>query len=598
MRGGDDEPNGPEAAADRGPHVLREYALLADGRRGALVGPDGNVSWLCAPGWADPPLFSRLIGGRGDYLVTPANPRFVWGGHYEAASLVWVSRWVTTNGIIECREALFFPGEKHRVVLLRQIRAVDREAVVRVRLDPRADFGREPLRDVRREGPHWLARSGSLHLRHSGGEMLDRTEDGPLCGEITVPAGGRHDLVLEIATRPLDEASPEPFELWRTTEFTWRQLAPPLAGGPAQRDAVFAYVVLRGLTQPGGGMVAAATTALPERALAGRNFDYRYAWLRDQTFAGRASALIGRYDLLDYAVAFLTERVLADGDRLSPAYTVDGDPVPDQEELGYLAGYPGAPPRVGNWVRGQFQLDVLGETLLLLAVAGRHDRLDQASWRALELTVRIIGKRWREPDSGIWELPPRQWTHSKLICVAGLRAAAGVASGGQAGRWLALADAILADAAAHGQHPSGRWQRAYDDGRVDAALLFPGIRGAAPAGDARTEATRRAILAELECDGYLYRFRPDSRPLGDAEGAFLLCGFAAAMAAWQAGDVVEANRWFERSRAACGPAGLFTEEYDVQQRQLRANLPQAFVHALMLETAVTLGQAVPCPSPG
>ncbi|WBB67751.1 glycoside hydrolase family 15 protein [Micromonospora sp. WMMD812] len=594
----DDEPGQATGGQGTRPTVLREYALLADGHRGALVGPDGNVVWLCAPGWADPALFSRLVGGRGDYLVTPANPRFVWGGHYEPESLIWVSRWVTTDGIIECRESLLFPGEKHRLVLLRQIRALDREAVVRVRLDPRADFGREPVRETQLVDRHWLALSGNLHLRHSGGEMLGRTSDGPLCGEIRVPAGGRHDLVLEIATHPLDDAPPDPAQLWRTTEHTWREVMPPSAEGPARRDAVFAYVVLRGLTSPGGGMVAAVTTALPERALAGRNYDYRYAWLRDQAFAGRASALIGRYDLLDEAVAFLTERVLADGDQLAPAYTVGGDPVPEQQELSHLEGYPGAPPRIGNWVRTQFQLDVFGEVLHLLGTAARYDRVDADSWRAMELVARTIADRWRQPDAGIWELRPRQWTHSKLMCVAGLRSAAEVATRGRAARWAALADAILADVAAHGHHPSGRWQRAYDDERVDSALLFPAIRGALRPGDPRTEATRRVVLAELESDGYLYRFRPDPRPLGDAEGAFSLCGYAASLAAWQAGDVVEANRWFERNRAACGPPGLFTEEYDVRQRQLRGNLPQAFVHALMLETAVTLGQAVPCPSPG
>ncbi|MFI6231239.1 glycoside hydrolase family 15 protein [Micromonospora echinospora] len=590
-------PNEQPGGGDHAPHVLREYALLADGHRGALVGPDGNISWLCAPGWADPPVFSSLLGGSGDYLVTPANRRFVWGGHYEPGSLVWVSRWVTTSGIIECREALLFPGEQQRVSLLRQIRALDQDAVVRVRLDPRADFGREPVREVRRDGPLWWARSGGLHLRHSGGQPLRPNGAGPLCGELTVPAGGRHDLVLEVSAQPFDDEPPDPAESWRTTEHSWRTSVPPLTGGPAQRDAVFAYSVLRGLTRPGGGMVAAATTSLPERALAGRNYDYRYAWLRDQCLAGRAAGLIGRFDLLDDAVAFLAERVLADGDALAPAYTVDGGPIPQERELGFLPGYPGAAPRVGNWVGGQFQLDVFGEVLLLLATAGRHDRLGDVGRRALELTADVIRDRWGRPDSGIWELPARQWTHSKLMCVAGLRAAAGIAPARLAGRWVSLADTILADAAVHGLHPSGRWQRAYDDGRVDSALLFPGIRGALPQGDPRTEATRQAVLAELESDGYLYRFRPDRRPLGDAEGAFLLCGFAAALAAWQAGDVVAADRWFERNRAACGPAGLFTEEYDVQQRQLRANLPQAFVHALMLETAVTLGQAEPCRPP-
>ncbi|MEV5694149.1 glycoside hydrolase family 15 protein [Micromonospora globbae] len=589
-----DERRFPAGAGDGPrPHVLREYGLLADGHRGALIGPEGDVSWLCAPGWADPPVFSSLLGGRGSYLVSPANRRFVWGGHYEPGSLIWVSRWVTTDGIVECREALLFPGDARRLVLLRQIRALDGETAVRVRLDPRADFGREPLRDVHRDGDRWTARTGGLHLRHTGGAALPSGDAGQLDGELRVPAGGRHDLVLEVSAAPLDGPAPDPLESWRITEHRWHESVPRLAGG-AQRDATLAYTVLRGLTVPRGGMVAAASTALPERALAGRNYDYRYAWVRDQSFAGQAAALTGRYDLLDDAVAFLTERVLADGDRLAPAYTVTGGRVPPQTELASLPGYPGAPVRVGNWVGGQFQLDAFGEVLQVFAAAARHDRLADDSWRALTETARTIEKRWREPDSGIWELPARQWTHSKLACVAGLRAAARVAPPALAGRWAALGDAILADAARHGRHPSGRWQRAYDDERVDAALLLPGIRGALPADDPRTEATRRTVLTELAEDGYLYRFRPDARPLGAAEGAFVLCGFAAALAAWRCGDAVGATRWFERNRAACGPPGLYSEEYDVRQRQLRGNAPQAFVHAMMLEAAITLGQAVPC----
>ncbi|MFR9780232.1 glycoside hydrolase family 15 protein [Micromonospora sp. MS34] len=575
------------------PAVLRDYALLADGYRGALIGPGGDVGWLCAPGWSDPAVFSSLLGGAGRYLVTPAAPRFVWGGHYEPGSLVWRSRWVTGDGIIESREALVAPGEEQRLVLLRQVRAVDRTARVRVVVDPRADFGRKPVRNVNRHGDLWLARTGGLHLRFHGGTELHADPDGFLIGELTVPEGGRHDLVLELSATPLRESCAEPGELWRITEDHWGSAIPAMPG-TAERDAKFSYAVLRGMTRPGGGMVAAVTTALPERALAGRNYDYRYAWIRDQSFAGQAAALAGRYDLLDDAVAFLTERVLADGDRLAPAYAVDGGPVPHEQPVAHLPGYPGAQVRTGNWVREQFQLDAFGEVLLVLAAARRHGRLPDDAHRAMEVAVAAIGRRWSEPDSGIWELPPRHWTHSKLTCVAGLRAAARVASPELAGRWSALADRVLADAAAHGLHPAGRWQRAYDDGRVDSALLLPGIRGALPPQDPRTERTRQVVLAELAADGYMYRFRPDRRPLGDAEGAFLLCGFAAALAAWQAGDAVWANRWFERNRAACGPPGLYTEEYDVRQRQLRGNLPQAFVHALMLETAVTLGQVNPC----
>ncbi|MFF0326613.1 glycoside hydrolase family 15 protein [Nonomuraea angiospora] len=147
---------------------------------------------------------------------------------------------------------------------------------------------------------------------------------------------------------------------------------------------------------------------------------------------------------------------------------------------------------------------------------------------------------------------------------------------------------MVAETAAHATHPSGRWQRTPDDPRLDGALLLPAIRGAVPAGDPRSRRTLDAYLAALTEDGYAYRFRHDDRPLGETEGAFLLCGFLVALATHQQGDVPAALRWFERNRAACGPAGLPSEEYDVTQRRLRGNLPQAFVHALLLECAARL----------
>ncbi|WP_345703043.1 glycoside hydrolase family 15 protein [Pseudonocardia eucalypti] len=136
-------------------------------------------------------------------------------------------------------------------------------------------------------------------------------------------------------------------------------------------------------------------------------------------------------------------------------------------------------------------------------------------------------------------------------------------------------------------HPSGRWQRAPDDPRVDAALLLPALNGALPADDPRNTATLRAVTTQLTDDGYVYRYRPDNRPLGTAEGAFTLCGFLLAQATHRHNPTAAA-RWFERNRAACGPPGLFAEEYDVTQRQLRGNLPQAFVHAQLLHTSLHL----------
>ena len=259
-----------------------------------------------------------------------------------------------------------------------------------------------------------------------------------------------------------------------------------------------------------------------------------------------------------------------------------------------LPGYPGGTNLIGNWANQQFQLDVFGESLLLLAAAGRADRLDADHWQAAITAADAITARWTEPDAGIWEIDNQPWTHSRLICVAGLRAAARLPHAGRsAGDWLALADKITADTAANAVHPDGRWQRSPQDPALDAALLLPPLRGGMEATDPRTVATLAGYLTDLTRDGYAYRFRHDNRPLADAEGSFTLCGFLVALALHQQHRHVQAARWYERTRACAGPPELYSEEFDVHQHQLRGNLPQAFVHALHLETATRLADGPP-----
>jgi len=573
------------------PHVLHEYALIADGERGAIVGPRGDIVWMCAPRWDSDALFSALIGGRGAYAVTPVA-RFVWGGFYEPDSLIWHNRWTTNTGIIECREALAFPADPNRVVLLRRIHAVEGDAQVRVVLEPRGKYGARALTGLSREDGMWTGRSAGLHLRWSGADMATVTTRGGqrlLTMELTVPSGSSHDLVLEISDRPLPEGPVEASIAWRATEAGWRAAIPSLGACLSPPDTRHSYAVLRGMTSAGGGMVAAATTSLPERAEAGRNYDYRYVWIRDQCYSGQAGAAIGGDDLLDNAVRFIGARLLEHGDRLAPAYTTGGDAVPDQRQLG-LPGYPGGADIVGNWVNQQFQLDAFGESLALFAAAARLDRLDTEGWRAARVAADAIADRWTEPDAGIWEIDNQPWTHSRLTCAAGLRAIAGAhPSNAEAVGWLSLADRIVADTSAHALNPAtGAWQRSPDDPRLDAALLLPGLRGAVAPDDPRTIATLAAYTRDLTINGYAYRFRQDERPLGEAEGAFQLCGFLMALACHQQGDILAAHGWFERTRAACGPAQLYSEEYDRTQRQMRGNLPQAFVHGVMIEAAARL----------
>lgn len=569
------------------PQVLRQYALIADGERGIVVGPRGDFCWMCLPRWDSPAVFSSLLGGAGVYAVTPEQ-RYVWGGHYEERSLIWRSRWVTTDGIVECREALAFPGDTHTAVVLRRIRALDKPVRMRVALDVRADFGTTMTKLSCADGL-WTGRSGPHRFRWAGGAEARADDDGSLRTVLDVVPGRDHDLVLELSDHELSGDPVDPAEAWPTTESAWRQAVPELTGTMADVDTQLAYGVLRGLTSSSGGMVAAATMSLPERAKEGRNYDYRYCWIRDQCYAGQAIAVAGAHPLLDDAVRFVTERVLADGPDLRPAYCVDADPPPAEQDLS-LPGYPGAAVKTGNWVGKQFQLDSFGEALLLLAAAARLDRLDSTHWGAVHILVDAIEKRCGDVDAGIWELDDRRWAHSRLMCAAGLRRIAGVASLREGARWLQLADKLVADVSTDCLHHDGRWQRAPDDPGVDAALLLPGLRGAVPADDARTVATLAAVRRELTQDGFVYRYRPDQRDLGQAEGAFLLCNFVMALADHQQGNELTALQWFERGRTACGPPGLLTEEYDVGQRQLRGNLPQAFAHALLFESAHVLSE--------
>lgn len=434
----------PQADQKFPPHALRDYALLADGERGAIIGPRGEIAWLCAPAWHSGSVFSSLIGGTGVYAICPAD-RFVWGGFYEPRSLIWRSRWVTDTGsVTECREALAFPGERRRLTLLRRVVAESGPASVHVTLEPRAEYDQVPLHALRSEADGiWTGRIGPLYLRWSGAVAGARSVDsvgGTLLElDLRLPAGQARDLVLEISDQQLVDAPPDADATWRVTEGSWHEAVPEFGALTAGRDARHAYAVMRGLTSSRDGMVAAATTSLPERAEAGRNYDYRYAWIRDQCYAGSAVAAAGGGGLLDQAVRFVTSRLHADGPSLKPAYMADGGVVPDQSRLN-LPGYPGGFDLTGNRVDKQFQLDAFGEALLLFADAARIDHLDTDALAAAQIAADAIAQRWGEPDAGIWEIDDQPWTHSRLICAAGRRAPAATVPGDRcrsaSGGWL------------------------------------------------------------------------------------------------------------------------------------------------------------------
>ena len=487
------------------------------------------------------------------------------------------------------------PADPHRAVILRRIEAVDGSARVRVVLDVRAGFGRSGMTELARAGGCWTGRSGRMRFRWSGAARARAGADG-LVLTVTLPAGGHHDLVLELSDRPLPERPPDPDEAWEATENTWSTVVPRCDDLMAARDARHAYAVLRGLTAGSGAMVAAATTSLPERLEGGRNYDYRYAWIRDQCYGGLAIAAHGPRPAAG--------RDAAVPDRADPDRRARSHARLHRLRAAHSRGTPGAGTRLPG--RGDQDRESRHRPVPAGRAGGgaRAVRRGGPAGPAHRGELAGGGGRGRGHRAALGQargghlgarrpaldaLPAHLRVRAALAGRRGRGRPAAPGTGRRPGGagwptrcWPSLGNAV---------HATGRWQRTPEDPRVDAALLLPVIRGTLPADDPRNRATVQAVLDELTEDGYVYRFRHDARPLHESEGAFLLCGFWMAQVAQVRGDADAAARWFERNRAACGPAGLYTEEYDVRQRQSRGNLPQAFVHAGLLECAARLSSA-------
>ncbi len=293
---------------------------------------------------------------------------------------------------------------------------------------PPGGFGHETtLRDVHHHGRIWTGHHWDSWMRWQGPDRCPLHHCGPTADwrarMRVIARTSQSTWSLNCPTRPFDDEPVDPRDAWDATEDAWDARRPTLDDTLDPKGAALPYAVMRGLTSAGGGMVAAATTSLPERAEQGRNYDYRYVWIRDQAYAGQAAAAAGGLALLDEAVDGSSPPV-------SSMMAPPGPRLPDRRHRHPRS----APPRparlpgwlrlVGNHVNHQFQLDAFGEALLLLAAAASHDRVGPDSFRAAQVAAAAIEARWQEPDAGIWEIDNRPWTHSRLICAAGLRQAA------------------------------------------------------------------------------------------------------------------------------------------------------------------------------
>jgi GH15 family glucan-1,4-alpha-glucosidase len=355
--------------------------------------------------------------------------------------------------------------------------------------------------------------------------------------------------------------------------------------------------VLKALTYaPTGGIVAAATTSLPEHIGGVRNWDYRFCWLRDATLTLLALLGAGHVDEAKDWRNWLLRAVAGDPADLQVMYGVAGERRLTELELPWLRGYESsAPVRIGNAASEQLQIDVYGEVMDALYQARVHGlEAERHAWSLQRVLLGYLEGAWAQPDEGIWEIrgERRHFVHSKVMAwVAfdrGVRTIETTSLDGPVGHWRALRDEIHRDVIEHGfDEDLGAFTQSYGSKELDASALLIPLVGFLPATDARVRSTIDAVQRELMRDGFVIRYRTqeDVDGLPPGEGVFLPCSFWLVDCLELLGRHAEAHELFERLLSVANDLGLFAEEYDPAAGRQLGNFPQAFTHLALVNSA-------------
>jgi GH15 family glucan-1,4-alpha-glucosidase len=585
-------------------HRVEDYAMIGDLQTAALVGRDGSIDWCCFPRFDSGACFARLLGDsdHGRWLLAPAGGITSAIRRYRSDTLILESIYECPEGRVRAID--FMPPRGDQPDIVRIVESLEGAVPMLSELVIRFDYG-SIVPWVRRVDHARVAIAGPDALCFRA-ETPVRGQDMTTVSEFVLEPGRRVPFVL--TWFPSHKPLPDPIDAevaLDESEAYWLEWASNCAHDGDYHDEIHSsLLVLKALTYgPTGGIVAAPTTSLPERIGGGRNWDYRFCWLRDATLTLRAMLGAG---YLEEALAWrgwLLRAIAGDPADLQIMYGIAGERRLYERELEWLPGFEGSlPVRVGNAASEQLQVDVYGELLdaayqtVVHGVPG-----DPAAWSVLTSLLRWLEDGWRQQDAGIWESrgPNRHFTHSKVMSwVAFDRAVRFHEEYGRPGRiehWRRLRDEI------HAQVLSESWceskqafAQSYGSDRLDAsALLMPSV-GFLPADDPRMVSTVAAIQRELMRGGLVRRYLPDDDGEVDGvsgdEGVFLACSFWLADVLALQGRTTEARELFERLLDLRNDVGLLSEEYDpVTDRQL-GNVPQAFTHLALVSTAMLLGQ--------
>lgn len=600
---------------------IESYALIGDCETAALVALDGSIDWLCWPRFDSGACFAALLGTpeHGRWLLAPAAAGARVTRRYLDQTLVLETRFETNEGTVTVTD--FMPvGETNASDLIRIVRCVSGRVAMRTELILRFDYGavvpwvtRTPSGELQAiAGPERVVLKTSVPVH---GERLTTV------GEFTLDAGDSVEFVLTHS--PSHLPAPPSVAAERSlieTQAFWRAWAARCTYEGEWPEAVTrSLLTLKALTYaPTGGLVAAATTSLPEHIGGQRNWDYRFCWLRDSTLTLLALMDAGYHDEALAWRDWLLRAVAGHPSAIRIMYGVAGERRLPELELGWLPGYEGSlPVRIGNGAAAQVQHDVYGEMMDALYQARRNGLPDTEhigtsdAWALQRSLVQHLEGIWREPDEGIWEVrgPRRHFTHSKVMAWVALdrtiRSAEEFGLEGPVARWRKVRDAIHADVCAQGySRERGAFVQSYGSRHLDASLLLIPLVGFLPPTDERVRGTVAAIGKDLLVDGLVLRYHTEETDdgLGTGEGAFLACSFWYADNLLLQGRRAEARDLFEHLLAIRNDVGLLAEEYDpVVKRQL-GNFPQAFSHLALIGTALNFsrhaGPAQQRPAPG
>ena len=605
---------------------IAQYAFLSDRQVQALVAPSGNVEWLCLPRPDGPSIFGAMLDrSAGMFRVGPADLTVPAGRRYVPGTLVLETTWQTRTGWLVIRDALLVgpwyddreraveyqrpPGDHEAEhILLRTVRCVNGHVELLMNCEPAPDYARGAMSwEYETEGyGRAIARiegeGSDLPLRLTT-DLRVGFEGKRAHASTTMREGDERFVALSWS----DHEAPESYEeaadrMWRTQEY-WREWLnhgefPDHAWRVhLQRSAL----TLKGLTYaPTGALMAAATTSLPETPGGERNWDYRYSWIRDSTFALWGLYTLGFDSEADGFFEFVADRC-EDGSDLQVMYGLGGERDLTESILPHLTGYEGAyPVRIGNGAFNQNQHDVWGVLLDSVYIhAKSRERLPERVWPIVVAQVEKAIEHWREPDRGIWEVrgEPKHFTSSKMFCWVAVDRGARVARRrGETQlqeKWASVADEIHADICANGLDDRGVFTQYYGTKALDASLLLMPLVRFLPRDDERIRKTVLAIADELAVDGLVLRYRVEETDdgLSGEEGTFAICSF------WLVSALVEIDE-LQRARALCekllwfaGPLHLYAEEIEPMTGRHLGNFPQAFTHLALINAVVHLIQA-------